>query len=58
VYVAEDGYSLEDLGSTNGTWLNGTLTLKHVPYKLHSGDQIRLGTLTLYVYFDSNHVAG
>ncbi len=50
----QDGYTIKDLGSTNGTWLNGILLLTQVPYRLRSGDQLRLGNLTLYVYFNVN----
>ncbi len=48
---SRDGYTIKDLGSTNGTLLNGTPLLAEIPYWLQSGDQIRLGALTLYVYF-------
>ncbi len=51
IIVADEAYLLEDLGSTNGTWLNE----KHLPartqFVLRNGDQIRLGQLILFVYF-------
>ena len=37
-----DGIFLEDCGSTNGTFLNGTQVMKEQPQQLHSGDMIRL----------------
>lgn len=43
-----DDYLLEDLGSTNGTFLNGMrLTM---PQRLQPGDEIRLGPKTVMVY--------
>lgn len=47
----EDGYYLVDLNSTNGTWLNGKMLVPNQSYRLHSGDQVRLGQLLLFVYF-------
>ncbi len=44
-------YTIKDLGSTNGTWVNNKRLLAQMPYVLQSGDQIRLGALVIYVYF-------
>lgn len=46
-----DQLLLVDLGSTNGTRLNGTLVTAHQPVRVRSGDEIRLGKLTLKVRF-------
>jgi len=43
------GYELEDLNSSNGTWLNGRRLSSFTPTSLSPGDEIRLGTLTLSV---------
>jgi pSer/pThr/pTyr-binding forkhead associated (FHA) protein len=48
----EKDYLLEDLDSTNGTWLNENKLLPNTPTPVQSGDLIRLGQLGLYVYFD------
>jgi hypothetical protein len=40
IYRGPEGYSIEDLKSRNGTWLNGARTFHAL---LHSGDQVRLG---------------
>jgi len=45
------GWTIEDLGSTNGTYLNGTKLAAHQPQALRNGDTVRLGQLTLFVYF-------
>lgn len=43
---------LMDLGSSNGTWLNGTQVAANEPVRLESGDEIRLGKLSLRVRFN------
>lgn len=44
------GFFIEDLESTNGTWLNGRILVPGQPYRLRSADQVRLGEQILYVY--------
>jgi len=46
VYLKDEHFYLEDLGSTNGTFVNG-LPIK-VPYRLEVGDKITIGP---YVFF-------
>jgi hypothetical protein len=43
------GYSIIDLGSTNGTFVNEQLLVPHVSRILFSGDQVRIGG-TLFTY--------
>lgn len=43
-----DGYTLEDLGSSNGTFLNGVQLTERRPLK--DGDQIRLGKAVTLTY--------
>lgn len=43
---------LMDLGSTNGTRLNGTPLTAHEPVRLESGDEIRLGKLNIKITFN------
>lgn len=43
---------LMDLGSTNGTRLNGTPLTAHEPVRLENGDEIRLGKLTMKITFN------
>ncbi|HEY4060080.1 MAG TPA: ATP-binding protein [Kofleriaceae bacterium] len=40
-----DGYTLEDLESVNGTYLNGARVVGRVP--LHAGDRVQVGTTVL-----------
>lgn len=42
-----EGWSLVDLESTNGTYLNGQRLLPHQPYRLHPGDRIAIGSVVL-----------
>ena len=40
------GYNIVDLGSTNGTFVNGQRIAKNIPLLLHAGDAIRAGDFT------------
>lgn len=44
---AGDGWQIEDLGSTNGTRLNGQPLIPHQPCPIAPGAQIALGPITL-----------
>ena len=44
-------YILEDLGSTNGTWLNQQRLMPGKLHELHNGDTIMLGALQIMVCF-------
>lgn len=50
ILVADDAVTLEDLGSKNGCYVNGTLVTTR---RLADGDQIRLGTTILTVRITS-----
>jgi pSer/pThr/pTyr-binding forkhead associated (FHA) protein len=41
------GYSLEDLGSENGTYLNSTRVPANQPILLHNGDIIQVGKVQM-----------
>lgn len=51
INATEDGYTIEDLHSSNGTWLNGNRLEPEKPAKLRRGDHIQLGELMMFVYF-------
>jgi len=53
ISASDQGYQIEDLGSTNGTWLNENRLTAHTPYPLHNGALLRLGQLGLYTYFST-----
>ncbi|HLV35450.1 MAG TPA: FHA domain-containing protein [Spirillospora sp.] len=46
----EGELAIADLGSTNGTYVNGRRLAPHEPYPLRDGDEVRLGNLLLRVY--------
>jgi len=48
-----EGQTLElwDLGSSNGTYLNGQRLSAHRPYRLHDADEIRLGQMVIQLYY-------
>jgi pSer/pThr/pTyr-binding forkhead associated (FHA) protein len=48
--------ALEDLGSTNGTFINSSRLSPNQPEDLHNGDEIRLGNLFVRVYFSGSRV--
>ncbi len=43
---------LMDLGSSNGTQLNGSPLVANEPVRLESGDEIRLGKLPIRIHFN------
>lgn len=53
-YSKEDGFTLEDLDSTNGTWLNRRRVMPREKHTLVSDDQIWLGPLKMLFCLGSN----
>ena len=49
-----NGYEIMDLGSTNGTWLNGQRLAPNKPYTLLSASHIRVAGIRLFVICGSN----
>jgi hypothetical protein len=47
----EETLTLVDLGSVNGTFLNGQRLIPNQPRVLRDGDEIRLGKMVLHIYF-------
>jgi len=47
----EDTLMLVDVGSSNGTYLNGQRLLPNQPRVLRDGDEVRLGKLVAHIYF-------
>lgn len=48
----EHTLDLWDLGSSNGTFLNGQRLSAHRPYRMRDGDEIRLGQMVVRIFFD------
>lgn len=53
IRFSEQGYTIQDLNSTNGTWLNENRLLPDNPHVLQNGDLVRLGQLIMVVYFSA-----
>jgi hypothetical protein len=45
---------VSDLGSSNGTFLNGQRLGAHQPYQVRDGDEIRLGQMVFKLFFQSS----
>jgi len=52
IYRCGHAVEVEDLGSTNGTLLNGSRLCPYNPASLNDGDQLQLGNLLVEVRFD------
>lgn len=48
----QQGVYIEDLGSTNGTFVNGRRLAVGEPYRLRAGDEISFGKVCLWVFDD------
>jgi hypothetical protein len=46
----ENSFAIEDLNSSNGTWVNENRLAPNQPRVLRNGDVIRLGQLIIFVY--------
>ncbi|MBZ0286897.1 MAG: FHA domain-containing protein [Anaerolineae bacterium] len=57
IHQVENGFSIEDLGSSNGTWLNDKRVEANQLTPVHSGDLIRLGQLVLMAHFQETGAA-
>jgi pSer/pThr/pTyr-binding forkhead associated (FHA) protein len=44
----DDGYTIQDLKSTNGTWVNGNSAMR--ASRLTSGDMVAVGKVSVFVY--------
>ena len=47
----DDGLTIEDLNSNNGSWLNNVRLAPNSPQLLHSGDHLQLGQILIEIYF-------
>jgi len=50
---SSDRLDLLDLGSSNGTFLNGARLSANRPYRLRDGDEVRFGQMVMKVYFQA-----
>ncbi len=52
IYHLTGRFFVEDLGSTNGTFVNGRRLIPYLPHPLQHEDELRLGRLVLTIEFD------
>ena len=52
IYASKGTLYIEDLGSSNGTTLNGEALAANQPEELHDGDELMLGRMLLWINFD------
>ncbi len=52
IFRRSQDVAVEDMGSTNGTLLNGNRLAPYLPERLKDGDQLQLGKLLIEVGFD------
>lgn len=48
---SDESLLLIDMGSVNGTYLNGQRLMVDHPHVLRDGDEVRLGKLVMHIYF-------
>jgi CheY-like chemotaxis protein len=51
-------FYVEDAGSLNGTYVNGQHIQPNQPFEIRSGQEVRCGQLSMYVYFLSDTQTG
>lgn len=51
IATSEKGYTLQDLNSTNGTWVNERKLAPNETVPINNGDMLRFGQLACYTYF-------
>jgi pSer/pThr/pTyr-binding forkhead associated (FHA) protein len=49
--LEDNQLNIWDLGSSNGTFINGMRLNPHRPYPIRDGDEIRLGQMVLRMFF-------
>jgi len=55
--LPEGGLGIEDLGSSNGTAVNNSRLLPHMPHRLKSGDLLMIGALEIEIYYEPQTVS-
>jgi len=55
IYLGQDGWRITDLGSRNGTFLNGALILDEL---LHGGDRVEIGETQISVFLPGDDAEG
>ncbi len=51
IHRRSDGFYVEDLGSSNGSWLNNESMIPHQVYPFANGGEVRLGALRIRMFY-------
>jgi hypothetical protein len=57
LHFQAEGVFLEDLESSNGTWVNENRLLARKLHPIRSGDMLRFGNFLTFIYFSNTHAA-
>jgi len=52
IFYYDGHFYIEDLGSTNGTYLNNKRLVSGLPYALQDGDELRFGRIIAHVHIE------
>lgn len=52
IFYHDGHFYIEDLGSTNGTYLNHKRLVSGLPYALQDGDELRFGRIVAHVHIE------
>lgn len=52
IFYHDGHFYIEDLGSTNGTYLNNKRLVSGLPYALQDGDELRFGRIIAHVHIE------
>ncbi len=52
IFYHEGHFYIEDMGSTNGTYLNNKRLVSGLPYALQDGDELRFGRIIAHVHIE------
>lgn len=52
IFYHDGHFYIEDLGSTNGTYLNNKRLVSGLPYALQDGDELRFGRIVAHVHIE------
>lgn len=52
IFYHDGHFYIEDLGSTNGTYLNHKRLVAGLPYALQDGDELRFGRIVAHVHIE------
>ena len=52
IFYEQNGLHIEDIGSLNGTYINTVRLITRVPHPLHSGDELRFGSIEATMHLE------